>query len=142
MKFTRVLALALAAICVVFACASCGDVNAPIINVTVKIIADDAEDPILDTTFELQSSNPTVLEAVVEACITNEIEYNLSETEDSILDIKDYKDYTEKDTGIAHYWMYYINDVDPTSGKANVNAVADGDVITYTYVSFDPSETK
>ena len=52
------------------------------------------------------------------------------------------KDYTEKDTGIAHYWMYYINDVEPTSGKANANAIADGDVITYTYVAFDPATAK
>ena len=38
--------------------------------------------------------------------------------------------------------MYYINDVEPTSGKANANTINDGDVILYSYVSFDPSESK
>ena len=38
--------------------------------------------------------------------------------------------------------MYYINDVEPTSGKANANTISDGDVILYSYVSFDPNETK
>ena len=36
----------------------------------------------------------------------------------------------------------YINDVEPTSGKANANTINDGDVILYSYVSFDPSESK
>lgn len=144
MKFTRILALALASLCVLFVCASCGDVTAQTISVTVKIVADDPEEPILNTTFDLQSSNPTVLEAFIEACIVNEIDYNLTENEDSVLDIEEYVDYTDKETGIVYYWMYYINDVEPAagSGKANVNAVADGDVITYTYTSFDPAEAK
>ncbi len=142
MKFTRVLALALAAVCVLLTFASCGNVTAPKINVTVKIIGDDPEEPILDTVVEVQDAAPTVLMAFREACELNEIAYDLTEGEDSVLNIKDFKDYTEKETGIAHYWMYYINDVEPTSGKANVNAIADGDVITYMYVTFDPATAK
>ena len=142
MKFTRVLALALAAVCVLLAFAYCGNVTAPKINVTVKIIGDDPEEPILDTVVEVQDAAPTVLMAFREACELNEIAYDLTEGEDSVLNIKDFKDYTEKETGIAHYWMYYINDVEPTSGKANVNAIADGDVITYMYVTFDPATAK
>ena len=142
MKFTRVLALILVGIMSVLALASCGEAAAPEITVTVKIIADDPEEPILNTEVKVQSHNPTVLEAFREACQLNEIHYDLTEAEDSVLNINDYNDYTEKDTGIAHYWMYYINDVEPTSGKANANAIADGDVITYTYVTFDPAESK
>ena len=142
MKFTRVLALALAAVCVLLTFASCGNVTAPKINVTVKIIGDDPEEPILDTVVEVQDAAPTVLMAFREACELNEIPYDLTEGEDSVLNVKDFKDYTETETGIAHYWMYYINDVEPTSGKANVNAIADGDVITYMYVTFDPATAK
>ena len=142
MKFTRVLALALAAVCVLLTFASCGNVTAPKINVTVKIIGDDPEEPILDTVVEVQDAAPTVLMAFREACERNEIPYDLTEGEDSVLNVKDFKDYTENETGIAHYWMYYINDVEPTSGKANVNAIADGDVITYMYVTFDPATAK
>ena len=139
MKFTRVLALVLVGIMAVVGLASCGVADYPEITVTIKIVADDAEDPILNTEVKIKSENPTVLEAFQEACILNEISYTLTEAGDSVADIQDYKDYTEKDTGIAHYWMYYINDVEPTSEKANVNAIADGDVITYTYVTFDPA---
>ena len=142
MKFTRVLALILVGIMSVLALASCGEAAAPEITVTLKIIADDPEEPILNTEVKIKSNNPTVLEAFREACQLNEVAYALTEAEDAVLNIKEYKDYTEKDTGIAHYWMYYINDVEPTSGKANVNAIADGDVITYTYVTFDPAESK
>ena len=142
MKLTRVLALILVGVMSVLALASCGGAAAPEITVTLKIIADDPENPILDTEVKLQENDPTVLSAFVEGCRVNEIAYNLTEGQDSVLDIKDYTDYTEKDTGIAHYWMYYINDVEPTSGKANANAIADGDVITYTYVTFDPAESK
>ena len=142
MKFTRVLALILVGIMSVLALASCGEAAAPEITVTLKIIADDPEEPILNTEVKVQSHNPTVLEAFREGCQLNDVAYDLTEAEDSVLNIKDYKDYTENDTGIAHYWMYYINDVEPTSGKANANAIADGDVITYTYVTFDPAESK
>ncbi len=142
MKFTRVLALALAAVCVMLTFASCGSVTAPEITVTLKIIADDPENPILNTEVKVQDENPTVLLAFREACIVNEIDYELTNDESSVRDIKEYKDYTESDTGIVHYWMYYINDVEPTSGKANANTIADGDVITYSYVTFDPNESK
>lgn len=142
MKFTRVLALALSAVLVLLTFASCGTVTAPKINVTVRIIADNPDEPILDTTVEVQDAAPTVLMAFREACELNEISYDLTEAEDSVLNVQDYKDYTENDTGIAHYWMYLINDVEPTSGKANANAIADGDVITYTYVTFNPADAK
>ena len=102
MKFTRVLALVLAGIMAIMSLASCGDATAQEITVTLKIIAEDAEEPILNTEVKVKSANPTVLEAFVEACVINEIPYTLSENEDSVVDIKDYKDYTEKDTGIAH----------------------------------------
>lgn len=140
MKFTRVLTLALVALLAMFTLASCGDMTAPEITVTLKIIADNAEEPILNAEVKIQENNPTVLSVFREGCIVNDINYELTEDEASVLDIDEYKDYTESDTGIAHYWMYYINDVEPLSGKANANAVADGDVITYTYVAYDPNE--
>ena len=123
MKLTRILTLMIVGVFFVLALASCS-ATAPEIKVTLRIVADDPE-------------NPTVLEAFQEGCIVNEISYTLTDAEDSLKDISDYKDYTDEN-GLVHYWMYYIKDVGPTSGKANVNPVADGDVILYEYVTFDP----
>ena len=140
MKLTRVLSLMIVGVMLVFSLASCTATAEPI-TVTLKIIADESADPVLNTEVTIQSDNPTVLDAFLEGCIVNEISYSRSAANDSVLDIEEYKDYTDAD-GLVHYWMYYINDVEPTSGKANANAIADGDVITYYYVTFDPSTVK
>jgi len=141
MKLTRILSLAMIGIILAISLCSCGDLNAPIIHVTLKIVADDPDEPILDTQVEVQSNEPTVLEAFQLACIENEISYKLTDAGDSVQDVKDFVDYTDAN-GIAHYWMYLVNDVEPTIGKAGANAIADGDVIYYTYVSFDPATAK
>ncbi len=146
MKLTRVFALAIAAVMLALSLASCGTV-APEITVTVEIYSNSPEaatedDLVLNVQQSIQSEAPTVFEAVTEALIVNEIAYVASDDMMSLVDIKDFKDYTEADTGIAHYWMYYLNDVEPTSGKAGTNAIADGDKITYYYVAFDPATAK
>lgn len=139
MKLTRILTLMIVGVFFVLALASCS-ATAPEIKVTLRIVADDPENPILDTEVAIQSENPTVLEAFQEGCFVNEISYTLTDAGDSVLDIEDYKDHTDEN-GLVHYWMYYINDVEPTSGKANVNSIADGDVILYEYVTFEPEVT-
>lgn len=143
MKLTRILTLALAFVMLALCAVSCGEPKVTV-NVTVKIIADNPDEPILDTPITIESTNPTVLEAVREALIVNEIAYNLTEDGSSILDIQDYKDLsaTQSGDGLVYYWMYYLNDVEPTSGKAVDNAIAEGDVITYVYSSFDPTQIK
>ena len=143
MKLTRILALAIAFVMLALCAASCGEPKVTV-NVTVKIIADNPDEPILDTPITIESTNPTVLEAVREALIVNEIAYNLTEDGSSILDIQDYKDLsaTQSGDGLVYYWMYYLNDVEPTSGKAVSNTIAEGDVITYVYSSFDPTQLK
>ena len=143
MKLTRILTLALAFVMLALCAVSCGEPKVKV-NVTVKIIADNPDEPILDTPITIESTNPTVLEAVREALIVNEIPYNLTEDESSILDIQDYKDLaaTQSGDGLVYYWMYYLNDVEPTTGKAVDNPIAEGDVITYVYSSFDPTQIK
>lgn len=143
MKLTRILTLALAFVMLALCAVSCGEPKVTV-NVTVKIIADNPDEPILDTPITIESTNPTVLEAVREALIVNEIAYNLTEDGSSILDIQDYKDLsaTQSGDGLVYYWMYYLNDVEPTTGKAVDNAIAEGDVITYVYSSFDPTQIK
>ena len=143
MKLTRILTLALAFVMLALCAVSCGEPKVTV-NVTVKIIADNPDEPILDTPITIESTNPTVLEAVREALIVNEIPYNLTDDESSILDIQDYKDLaaTQSGDGLVYYWMYYLNDVEPTTGKAVDNPIAEGDVITYVYSSFDPTQIK
>ncbi|MBQ2709119.1 MAG: hypothetical protein IJF67_12710 [Clostridia bacterium] len=143
MKLTRILTLALAFVMLALCAVSCGEPKIKV-NVTVKIIADDPNEPILDTPITIESTNPTVLEAVREALFVNEIPYNLTDDQSSILDIQDYKDLAANQSGdgLVYYWMYYLNDVEPTTGKAVDNAIAEGDVITYVYSSFDPTQIK
>ena len=143
MKLTRILTLALAFVMLALCAVSCGEPKVKV-NVTVKIIADNPDEPILDTPITIESTNPTVLEAVREALIVNEIPYNLTDDQSSILDIQDYKDLAANQSGdgLVYYWMYYLNDVEPTTGKAVDNAIAEGDVITYVYSSFDPTQIK
>lgn len=146
MKFNRVLSIVLAGILLALSLASCGTV-APEIKVTVQVYTNAPEtatedDIILNVEVPLQTAEPTVLDAVLEAFIVNEISYRLSDDQASIADIKDYTDYTEPGTGIAHYWMYYLNAAEPTTGKASANAIQDGDVISYYYVAFDPATAK
>jgi len=143
MKLTRILTLALAFVMLALCAVSCGEPKIKV-NVTVKIIADNPNEPILDTPITIESTNPTVLEAVREALIVNEIPYNLTDDQSSILDIQDYKDLAANQSGdgLVYYWMYYLNDVEPTTGKAVDNAIAEGDVITYVYSSFDPTQIK
>ncbi|MBO5218638.1 MAG: hypothetical protein J6C52_04355 [Clostridia bacterium] len=143
MKLTRILTLALAFVMLALCAVSCGEPKIKV-NVTVKIIADNPDEPILDTPITIESTNPTVLEAVREALFVNEIPYNLTDDQSSILDIQDYKDLAANQSGdgLVYYWMYYLNDVEPTTGKAVDNAIAEGDVITYVYSSFDPTQIK
>lgn len=141
MKLTRILSMVLAGIVLAFALVSCGGEPAKEVTVTLKIVGSDEGDPVLDTQVTVKAANPNVLDAFITACDENEIPYVLSDDNASVKDIQDFTNHTDEN-GIAHYWMYYINDVEPTSGKANANTINDGDVILYSYVSFDPSESK
>ncbi len=136
MKFTRILALALAAIMAVFCFASCG---VETINVNLKINCGDPEFPvILDVKVPLKSKDPTVLQAFVEGCIINEMDYTLTEDEESVKDIDVYKDYVDTETNTTYYWYYTINGAEPTSGRAADNTVADGDTIEFIYTAYVP----
>ncbi len=136
MKFTRVLALIVAGVILACTFASCG-AAAPITKVTLKIIGDDPTDPILETEVEVQDEAPTVLMAFVEGCIVNEVAYTLTDTEDSVLDIEEYKEYTDEE-GNIHFWTYYINGETPQGGRANTIAIKEGDVIEYKFEIAEP----
>lgn len=136
MKFTRVLALVLVGIMAVLCMASCG---AETINVNLKINCGDPEFPIiLDVEVPLKANDPTVLQAFVEGCILNQMDYTLTEDEESVKDIDVYKDYVDTETNTTYYWYYTINGAEPTSGKAADNTVSDGDVIEYIYTEYIP----
>ena len=141
MKLNRIISVVLAGIILAFALVSCGGEPMQEVTVTLKIVGTDESEPVLDTQVTVKSANPTVLDAFITACDENEIPYVLSDGNDSVKDIQEFTNHTDEN-GIAYYWMYYINDVEPTSGKANANTISDGDVILYSYISFDPSESK
>lgn len=136
MKITRVIALSLALIISAFAFVSCGEKapEAPEINVTVQIRTGETDDTmILNDPVKVQVENPTVIDALVAASIQYDIDYNLSDDGKSIKDILTYREEMVDDT--IYYWFYEINGKEPTSGTASTNFIADGDTITYKYVS-------
>ena len=136
MKITRVIALSLALIISAFAFVSCGEKapEAPEINVTVQIRTGETDDTmILNSPVKVQAENPTVIDALVAASIQYDIDYNLSDDGKSIKDILTYREEMVDDT--IYYWFYEINGKEPTSGTASTNFIADGDTITYKYVS-------
>jgi len=144
MKLTRILTLALALVMLALCGVSCGEPKVTV-NVTLQIIDEkDPSNPILETPVTVESVKPTVLEAVREALFVNEISYTLDESEMSIVDIDEYKDLdaTKSGDGLVYYWMYFINDVEPASGKAGDNTINEGDVIKYVYTSFNPEDVK
>lgn len=134
--------MALAGIMLVLTLASC-TATAPSINVTLKITPNvDPEFPtILEVDVPIKSTNPTVLEAFIEGCMVNGIDYTLTDDEKSVVDIDEYPDRVDDETGVNYYWIYTVNGVEPESGMASDAVIADGDVIEYIYVSYIPEET-
>lgn len=141
MKFSRILALALAAVMAVMCLASCG-AAAPTINVTLKISPNQDPDfpTILEVNVPIKSENPTVLEAFIEGCIVNQMDYTLTDDELGVLDIDEYPDTITED-GVSYYWIFTLNGVEPSAGRAADIAINDGDVIEYIYVEYVPEET-
>lgn len=137
MKFTRILALALVALMAALCLASCG---AETINVKLTIECGDAGDyPFVleGVTVPLKSNDPTVLQAFIEGCIVNEIEYTLTEDEKGVKDIGEYKDYVDTETNTTYYWLYTVNGEEPNDRAAD-HIVADGDVVVFTYTAYVP----
>lgn len=136
MKFTRVLALAIAVIMAALCFVSCG---AQTINVNLKIDCGDADVPvILDVKVPMKSNDPTVLQTFIEGCLLNEMAYTLTANENSVKSIDVYDDYTDEE-GVSYFWTFTVNG-EELPGFATDIVVADGDTIEYTYTSFSPDE--
>ena len=130
-KFKRI-ALVCALILVGAMIVSCGASTKVSVNVKVVVMA---EDEIYFGPVEVQvegttDNPPTVLQCAQEAFILNDFRYENDEY--SILSIGDYKEKTEGD--YQYFWVYTINGVEPTSGRAGTIVANEGDVILFTYV--------
>ena len=109
---------------------SCGASTKVSVNVKVVVMA---EDDIYFGPVEVQvegttDNPPTILQCVQEAFILNDFRYENDEY--SILSIGDYKEKTEGD--YQYFWVYTINGVEPTSGRAGTIVANEGDVILFT----------
>ena len=135
MKTRRIFAAVLAGIMLVLTFASCG-ANAPAINVTLKITPNvDPEFPtIREVNVPLKGEAPTVLDAFIEGCVANSIDYTLTDDEKSVVDVDEYLDHRDEATGDNYYWIYTVNGEEPKAGRACDINVADGDVIEYIYI--------
>ncbi|NLZ37130.1 MAG: DUF4430 domain-containing protein [Clostridiales bacterium] len=142
MKKTRVLVLILltALLCGIFA--GCGEESK---EITVTLIIEAGDDLIFEQQMKLDYENPNVLMLVKEAAILYELPITYNANDDSVKDIGEYKEYDDLENNFAYFWEYSINGVFPdaqTGGKANAQAIVDGDVITYVYTELDLDTVK
>ncbi|MDD4773193.1 MAG: DUF4430 domain-containing protein [Eubacteriales bacterium] len=107
-------------------------------QISVNLIIRAGDDRIFSSEVKVNTENPTVIDAVREAIATYELDITLDSNGNSISKVKNYYD-TEIE-GITYYWMYTINGVEPTTGKASSNVIADGDKIEYIFYSSDPGD--
>jgi len=134
----KLTALALVFVVLASLLVSCGSKIEPI-NVTLIVTANDEE--LFNMDIELNYKDPTVMMLVQEANILHNLGAVINENGDSVVDIGEYTAHDDEN-GISWFWEYMINDVYPdaqTGGKANAQAIVDGDVIHYVYASFDPA---
>ena len=134
MKKFRILALALACVMMIGMCVGCSSAND--ITVTLKFVLNDGSEFV---TYEIKvnAETPTVELAVNEANATYP-DLGATWSDRYELSIAGYPD-TQLEDGTFMYWVFTVNGEDATA-KANETAIADGDVITYTYTAYVPEE--
>ena len=127
----RFMKIAVSAILLAVMCLSmfaCGVEN---IEITVRIAHDDFEE-VKEGVIEVTAGKTTVLGAISEFCMHNNIKYEYNTTADSIKKIGTLKE-VEKNK-FSYFWSYTVNGKE-VAGRASDNIVNEGDVITYTYTS-------
>ena len=142
MKSLKILAGILALTMLAFACVSCNKGAAKVtVNATVSVSAPD--DPIV-LNYNVSVSKPegetiTILDLVRQALDEMEIKYELDDKEvtfesitsvDGVTYVTGYTDASKENYGM---WLYTVDGVEPTGGKAGTIAANDGTVIVYTY---------
>jgi hypothetical protein len=107
-------------------------------EITVNLTIKAGDDKIFNGKVKVNSESPTVISAISEAIATNGLNITLDPNGNSVTKVNNYNE-TVID-GISYYWMYTINAVEPTTGKASSNAIKDGDAIEYIFYSSDPGD--
>ena len=145
MKSLKIVAGILVLTMLAFACVSCKSTPQVTVNATVSVSAPD--DPIV-LNYGVSVSKPegetiTVLDLVRQALDEMEIKYELNENNDGValsfdsITSTDGVTYTTgyTDASKEYYgmWLYTVDGVEPTGGKAGTIPANDGTVIVYTY---------
>ncbi|MBQ7301886.1 MAG: DUF4430 domain-containing protein [Clostridia bacterium] len=134
MKKFRILALVLACVMMIGMCVGCSSAND--ITVTLKFVLNDGSE-FVNYEIKINSETPTVELAVNEANATYP-DLGATWSDRYELSIAGYPD-TQLEDGTFMYWVFTVNGEEATA-KANETAIADGDVITYTYTAYVPEE--
>ena len=127
----RILALMLVCVFALSAFCSCATIE-PDVNVTLKFVTGDdvvfnqkiAVAPVDGQVTVIQAVNEAIAQFGLTDIVVSDNGYSITKAgiyKEGMID------------GMQFYWMYDINGVEPETGKANTNTVAEGDVITYTF---------
>ena len=131
MKLKKIVAVIAASAMLALCLVSCGGAAADI-NVNVKIVTNDAENPSLLETTLIVHENAKILDIIDEACRENDIAVTYTDDDDAIQMIGGY-DSIVGDDGVSHYWTYTVNGRE-VLGSAADNTLKDGDTLEYKYV--------
>jgi len=145
-KIAKILSLLLVAALMLGIMASCVTTDAA--EMSIKLTVRAGDDRVYNTTVKVVPSatdaegkgTATVIEVLREAMAAYEFDIKIKDDGTSVTGFKNYTEKTVGDTN--YYWIYTINGVEPSSGRANTNTVVDGDAIEYTlYCSMpDPAD--
>ena len=138
MKKFKLVALVLAVLMMTACFVGCEKTEKVALNVTISVIAEEGVvfGPVTIPMERPADDMPTILEAVQEAFILNEVAYENDDM--AILSINGLADKVEGD--YTYWWEYTVNGEVPASGRAGTITVKDGDVIVYNYVKVLTSE--
>ena len=131
MKKFKLVALVMALVMLVACFASCEKTEKVTVNVTVSVITEEEVmfGPVTIPMERAADDMPTILEAVQEAFILNDVAYENDDM--AILSINGLADKVEGE--YTYWWDYTVNGAAPASGRAGTITVNDKDVIVYTY---------
>lgn len=131
MKVKRILSAVLAVIFMLGVLSSCVTDAAEIsVNLTIKA----GDDKIFNKAVSVadpEGDGVSVIDVVNEAIAQYELKITLDSAGNSITGVNKYVETTIDDS--PYFWMYTINGVEPTTGKASTNIVVDGDSIEYIF---------
>lgn len=137
MKAIRIISLALVAVLMVCAFASCGNQTPPTV-VTVKVVDFDKK-VVAEGEVSFKSDEPTALLALQYLCEAEEIECVIDPVSNTVIKIDDIEEYEDNKANLLYYWSCNYNG---KAARASQTMVETGGVVEFFVASMDNTPTE